>query len=64
MILCIYEWCLEHHITPSPDCILFPCLFNNKEEYKFIKKKYSNKDLKFKYGRTGELLQIYFLMGL
>lgn len=52
IILCIFEWCLEHYIVPSPDCILFPCLFNNKEEFKFIKK-YSNKELRFKCGYNG-----------
>ncbi|MCF7870401.1 MAG: radical SAM protein [Candidatus Omnitrophica bacterium] len=25
-------------IKPSIDCILFPCMFNNKEEYKYIRK--------------------------
>lgn len=57
-LLRVFNWCLTHHITPSPDCILFPCLFNNKEEFKFIKK-YSNKDLRFKCGYTGAPADVF-----
>ena len=37
-ILGIVNWCLKNLISPSIDCILFPCLFENKEELKFLKK--------------------------
>ena len=58
IVLCIFEWCLQHHITPSPDCILFPCLFNNKEEFKFIKK-YANRDIRFKCGYDGAPTDVF-----
>ena len=58
IILCIFEWCVQHHITPSPDCILFPCLFNNKEEFKFIQR-YSSKDLRFKCGYNGAPMDVF-----
>lgn len=37
-ILSVVNWCLNNLISPSIDCILFPCLFKNKEELKFLKK--------------------------
>lgn len=34
--------CLQLGITPSLDCIIYPCMFSNKEEWKYIKKFLSN----------------------
>lgn len=37
-VLALVQLCLDNYITPSLDCVLYPCLFNNKEELKVLKK--------------------------
>ena len=36
-LVCIKK-CLDNGISPSIDCTVYPCLFDNKEEFKFISK--------------------------
>lgn len=35
-ILAVCKWAIDNLILPHIDCCLFPCLFNNREEFKFI----------------------------
>lgn len=37
-IIGIIQWCINNNIEPSLDCIIFPCMFENKEEFKFMKR--------------------------
>jgi len=38
IVLALVSGAVHNGIAPSIDCILFPCMFENKEEYKYIKK--------------------------
>lgn len=49
MLLSIVYKTVNSGIQPSLDCVIFPCLFKNKEELKYIKKFTNN----FKYKCTG-----------
>lgn len=37
-MLILVQICLDNYIIPSLDCVTFPCLFNNKEEIKILRK--------------------------
>lgn len=38
IFLTIIQFCLDNYILPSLDCVIYPCIFNNKEELKVAQK--------------------------
>jgi len=40
--LYVAKWAIDNGISPRLDCILYPCMFENKEEWKFINKFINN----------------------
>lgn len=58
IIFNIFQWCHSHFITPSIDCDIYPCLFNNKEEFKLIRK-LSKKPIKTKCGYSNAPSDIF-----